>query len=227
MARRFRAVAPALAALAILALPAPALAHEGNPNYRSDIDPPPAGVSARMLNYDDTLELEVEPGREALVLGYENEPYVRYLADGTVEVNQRAPTRYLNEDRYADVDVPAVADAKAKPDWQRVAAQGRYAWHDHRVHYMVESLPPTVTDESAETKIFDWQVPLVIGGERERLTGTLYWDPVEGGGVSAALAAGLGAAVVASLALAVWRIRARRRADGDEPDASGSEREAW
>jgi hypothetical protein len=211
----------AVLALVALALPPSALAHEGNPNYRSEVTGVVPGVDARVLNFDDQLEIDVEPGREALVLGYEGEPYVRVRDDGTVEVNRRAPTTYLNEDRFADVEVPDSADADAPPDWEAVAPQGRYAWHDHRIHYMARDLPPQVSDESVETKVFDWAVPIEVDGERQRITGTLTWVPDEGG-PSVAVAVGLGAAVLASLAIAVWSIRRRNaRRDDSEPD------EAW
>ena len=216
-------IAAGLIALAIATAAEPALAHEGNPNYRSEIDPPPAGVSARMLNYDDSIEVDVGAGHELVVYGYEDEPYLRYLGDGTVEVNERAPTRYLNEDRYGDAAVPSGADPQAPPQWEEVAAHGRYAWHDHRVHYMSKSLPPAVTDESVETKVFEWRVPVELDGRRTALTGTLYWDPVDDGGLSPALAVGLGAAVLASLGLAVRRIRARHRGESDAAPPG----EAW
>ncbi|HEX2129033.1 MAG TPA: hypothetical protein VHF58_07430 [Solirubrobacterales bacterium] len=219
------ALATAALTLGAAAGASPALAHEGNPNYRSEINPPPPALSARMLNYDDSIEVEVEPGHELLVYGYEGEPYLRYLPDGTVEVNRRAPAGYLNEDRYGEAGVPETADAEARPRWQEVAEHGRYAWHDHRVHYMSRSLPPAVTNESVETKVFDWRVPLELDGRRAALTGTLYWDPVEDGGISPAVAGGLGAAVLASLAFAVWRIRARRSSSGEAAETGVPE--AW
>ena len=126
-------------------------------------------VDARVVAFDDRLEIEVEPGHEATVLGYEDEPYVRVLEDGTVEVNRRSPTSYLNEDRFAEVEVPDAADADAAPEWEAVAAQGRYGWHDHRIHYMARDLPPQVTDESVETEVFDWAVPIAVDGDRGRI----------------------------------------------------------
>jgi hypothetical protein len=215
-----RALAAALA-LVSLALPTIALAHEGNPNYRSEVTGSAPGVEARVLDFDDRLELEVAPGREAVVLGYEDEPYVRVRADGTVEVNRRSPTSFLNEDRFAEVDVPDSADPEAPPEWEAVAAQGRYSWHDHRIHYMARDLPPQVTDESVETKVFDWEVPVEVDGEPQRIAGTLTWVPDEGG-PSIAVAVGLGAAVLASLGLAAWRIRRRHAAD-----RAGRDADAW
>ena len=221
LSRSFRAVA--FVAVAALAPAGTALAHEGNPDYRSEISSTPPGVEAQMLNYDDSIELRVEAGHEVVVEGYEDEPYVRFLADGTVEVNRNSPATYLNEDRYANVDEPPGVDPEAEPSWETVGEQGRYAWHDHRAHYMSKSLPGQVTDESKETKIFDWDVPVEADGEESEIAGTLYWNGT-GGGPSAALIAGLGAAVLAALAFAVIRIR-RRRYDGDESDGGG--KEAW
>jgi hypothetical protein len=220
-----RRAAAALVSLA-LALPSVALAHEGNPNYRSEVRSSVPGVGARVADFDDRLELDVTPGREVIVLGYEGEPYVRFQADGAVEVNRRSPAGYLNEDRFAAVEVPSQADPEAPPEWEPVAPRDPYSWHDHRIHYMSRDLPPQVDDESVETKVFDWRVPVLIDGRRDAITGTLTWVPDEGG-PSIAVAVGLGAAVLASLAFAVWRIRRRLAAvpEGQRDDGGGGE--AW
>jgi hypothetical protein len=212
--------------LALMALAAPAAtAHQGNPNFRSTVTGQVAGMDAQVVNLDDSIEISAEPGHEVVALGYEDEPYVRFSADGTVEVNERSPAYYLNQDRFADVDVPDVADAKAPPRWVEVAQGGTYAWHDHRIHYMGEGTPPQVADESAETHVFDWKLPFVVDGEPAQLEGTLTWVPDEGG-ASVALLVGLGAAVVLSFGLFVWRMR-RRDGAGRGPDADEGGGEAW
>jgi hypothetical protein len=214
------------ASLALMALAAPAaIAHQGNPNFKSTATGSIPGLDAKVVNLDDSIEVRAEPGHEVIALGYEDEPYVRFSADGTVEVNERSPAYYLNQDRFADVDVPEVADAKAPPRWVEVAQGGVYAWHDHRIHYMGQGTPPQVTDESVETPVFDWKLPFVVDGDPAQLDGTLTWIPDEGG-ASVALLAGLGAAVAVAFALFVWRMR--RRAGG-ERDAGAGEGggEAW
>jgi hypothetical protein len=221
MARRALA---AVLAVAVFAAPSAALAHEGNPNYRSEVTRSVAGVQARVLNFDDELELEAEPGTELVVRGYDGEPYLRFLADGTVRVNRHSPATYLNEDRFGEAAVPPDADPGARPLWETAGEHGRYSWHDHRIHYMSRNVPAQVSDESVETKIFDWKVPVVVDGQHRRISGTLTWVPDEGG-PSAGLLAGLGAAVLASFALAVWRIRARGRSD--HAGEADPEREAW
>jgi hypothetical protein len=215
-----RVLAGALALIA--SAPAVALAHEGNPNFRSDISRTPPGLEAEIVNYDDSIEVVAEAGRQLEFLGYDDEPYLRFLADGTVEVNTRSPAAYLNEDRFADVEVPGQADPDATPRWEQVAEHGRYAWHDHRIHYMGEGTPPQVEDESAETHVFDWKLPVRVDGAPATIAGSLTWVP-SGGGISAVLLIGLGGAVLVSLALAILRIRRRERDDHDD----GPPSEAW
>lgn len=211
------------ASLALSALaPALALAHQGNPNFRSEVSDAPPGVEAEILNYDDSIQVVAEPGHELEFLGYENEPYLRFLADGTVQMNVRSPAAYLNEDRYANVELPDRADAEAPARWERVADHGRYAWHDHRIHYMAEGTPPQVEDEGERTHVFDWKLPVRVDGKRATINGSLTWVPA-GGGASPALLAGLGAGVLASLVLAIVRLRRR-----DERAGAGNGRsEAW
>jgi hypothetical protein len=209
-----------LALTALASLPASALAHEGDPNFRSAvraIEPAAPGVSAQVLNYDDSLQLDNRGDWVVIVEGYEGEPYVRISPDGTVEVNTRSPAHYLNDDRYAQTEVPAHADAEAPPRWELVDRSGQYAWHDHRIHYMSRGVPPQVRDESERTHVFDWKVPLRVDGKPVAVRGELVWVGVPEGTpllpfvLLAALAAGAGALAF---------VRARRRRGGER-------REAW
>ncbi len=93
----------ALLALVALLLAAPvALAHEGNPNYRSvvkGVTPATDGASFEILNFDDRVLLHNTTGKDIEVFGYENEPYAQVKADGTVLLNTNSKAYYLNEDR--------------------------------------------------------------------------------------------------------------------------------
>ena len=167
-----------------LALPGLAQAHKGSPNYRStvrSIQPAVPGLKAQVLNYDDRLELINQSSQDVEVRGYDGEPYARLLADGTVEVNTRSPSYYLNQDRYGQGEIPPTANAKAPPQWDVVDKTGRFEWHDHRIHFMSKSTPNQVKDKGKRTKVFDWRVPIEAGGRPVRLKGDLYWVPSPGG----------------------------------------------
>jgi hypothetical protein len=215
----------AAAALAVLCVAAPAaLAHEGNPNYRSEVSaiaPALPGLEARVLNYDDAIELVYDGERPLVVEGYRGEPYLRFNPDGLVEVNRRSPAAYLNEDRFAKVELPGRADHRARPSWATVAENGRYDWHDHRIHWMGEgTLPPQVEDEGERTRVFGWEIPMASGGRPVEVRGTLTWLGKQEDGFPVAAGLTLGGALVGG-ALLVVLVR-RRRSRGGAPA-----KEAW
>jgi hypothetical protein len=214
-----------LATAAALAGAAPALAHEGNPSFLSQIGriaPQTDGVTVEVLNRDDRMLLHNTSGKDVVILGYDDEPYARVLADGTVEVNTDSEAYYVNDDRFARVDVPAGVDGKGEPHWKELSRTGRFEWHDHRFHWMGQGTPPQVTDESVRTKVFDWSVPIEVGEERGAITGTLFWTPLPGGGAPLGAIVG-GAAIVVVLCIVVAVVRYRRRSAGEpRPEA-----EAW
>lgn len=221
-----RLFAAGLVAAATMLAATPAFAHEGNPNFRSELDgvsPPVPGLEVEVLNYDDSLELVNRTGEAVIVEGYQQEPYVRIEADGQVSVNANSPTYYLNEDRYGNVEPPARADADAAPDWQPVDDTGRYVWHDHRIHYMSTGTPSQVTATSARTKIFDYRVPIEVGDRHVAITGTLFWVGEPGGFPTLPF---LILGLVALLSVGPVVIR-RRRSAGAGRSADESATEAW
>ena len=217
-----RTVIAAAAAALLLAGAPVAGAHQGNPNMRSEvtaITPKTDGVTVTVLSNDDRLELHNTSGKGIVIAGYEDEPYARVLGDGTVEVNTNSEAFYLNDDRYGDVKVPE--NLGSEPKWKRLSKTGRFEWHDHRMHWMSQSRPPQVSDENAETHIFDWRVPITIAGAQGQIGGTLDWVPLPGGGLPTGLIWG-SAAVLILLCIAVFVTRRRRDAGpGGEPA------EAW
>jgi hypothetical protein len=203
----------AVAALVALAAAPTASAHQGNPNFRSIIDgvtPSVTGVTLQVLNFDDRLELQNTSGQTVVVQGYNGEPYARVLGNGTVEVNRRSPAFYLNQDRMANAKVPASATPDASPQWQVVDRTGRLQWHDHRIHWMGQALPPQVKDKSKRTRVFAWSVPLQVGSSKGAVAGTLFYQPKPGGGVPIAAIGGLIAFALLG-AGAVAGVRRRRR----------------
>ena len=221
-----RACGAALGALLALATTA-TVAHAhggGGTDYTSEIHsvaPSGAGLSVEVLDRDDRLALRNDSGEMVVVEGYNREPYARIDADGTVAVNVRSPALYLNEDRFARVDLPRRADEDAPPRWKVVDRSGRFEWHDHRIHWMGAGQPQAVRDPQQRTKVFDWEVPLRVGGRPGGVAGTLTWlgRPDDSFPVAAAIA--FGVVVLGGLVLVVVVRRRRRRGPGDR------EAEAW
>ncbi|MCW2998734.1 MAG: hypothetical protein JWN65_2283 [Solirubrobacterales bacterium] len=225
-----------LVVVALMATPGAATAHTGNPDFRSVIravTPPTPGLTLDVLSLDDRLEIVNRSSQTVVVDGYNEEPYLRIRPDGTVQVNRLSPATYLNQDRFGRKPTPAFANAKAAPQWQTIDRTGRYEWHDHRIHYMAQGVPPQVKDPSARTMVFGWRVPIAVGARKGAIAGTLFWQPKDASGPPVAAIAGFGALLALSAA-AVVLTRRRRRAedpDGDDDDtpvgAGTTAREAW
>jgi hypothetical protein len=215
-----RIVTCVAAAAALLAGAPVALAHEGSPNFLSQINEvtPAAGVEVEVLNRDDRLLLRNTGKRTVLIEGYDGEPYARIERDGTVSVNTDSKAYYINAERDGEVAVPDGVDGKGEPRWKRVSKTGRFEWHDHRMHWMSESDPEAVSDESVRTKLYDWKVPIEVDGRRGVIAGTLFWTPLPSSGPPLALLVAF-AALLIPLGVAVVVVRRRR--------AAGAAAEAW
>lgn len=256
----FRRAALPAALLLVLAA-APAGAHEGNPNYRSvvrEIVPPTDGLTAQVLDHDDSLLVVNRGDLDVVILGYDGRPYARLLGDGTVQVNSRSALAREEDDEeegeagasleavpagafagpglYASVGLLAhggeehapgehhddhapAEDAGGTsqtdgPQWVTLDRAGRLQWHDARINYREGGLPPQVTDRTEETKVDDWRVPIVVGGERGAILGTLTWVGEPGAGSSFPTAAVASLVVLALLAVGAVVLVRRRRADG-------------
>lgn len=178
-----RLLVAALAPVALLAADAtPALAHgraSDTSNYTSRITCGDnlLGVWWKIYNGDEFLSVENTSGTELTVPGYTpGEQFLRIGPEG-VFVNRNSQAVYLNQDRYMRVQAPPGVGPDAKPDWVKVSSAPRYAWHDHRIHYMSPGLPPQVRDKGQLIRIFSWQVPFTYGGRQHELSGELLWVP--------------------------------------------------
>jgi hypothetical protein len=209
---------------ALLLPAASASAHQGNPNFRSDVrgmSPATDGVTIDVLNRDDRLLLTNRSGKTIEIQGYEGEPYARVLPDGTVQVNRNSPATYLNEERDGDVPVPPTARKGAPVVWQTQNKTGKFEWHDHRFHWMGSGTPPAVKDTSKTTKVNDWSIPIMVDGTAGAITGTLWWTPQQDSGPPVAAIIGLVALALAGVGF-VFFVRSRRRRGATTP-----QREAW
>jgi len=213
------------AAVVALLLGAPvALAHQGNPNYRSvvtSVTPAVKGVDVSVLNFDDRLLMHNTSGKDVTIYDYQDppKPYAQLLADGTVRVNTNSEAYYLNEDRLGETSVPP--GLSAEPKWKQLYRSSRFEWHDHRAHWMGKTDPPNLKNKDVRTFIDDWQVPVEIDGTKGTIAGTLTWVPLDEGGLPLGAIFAF-AALIVLLCVAVIIVR-RRRGAPEEKKAV----EAW
>ena len=208
MRRAVGAIAAGL--LGVVLAASPASAHSGSgsvgaSNYLTEISqvvPATDDVTVRVLDLGDRLELTSRSDHDVIVLGYEDEPYLKISDDGVFE-NTRSSATYINTDRQASADIPDDVDPDAKPKWRKVSDGRTVRWHDHRAHWMGSDDPPAVAaDPDREHVVFDrWQVPFTIDGEEALVTGTLTWSPGPSMGLWLAAAAALTALMLGAFLL--------------------------
>ncbi|HEY4375537.1 MAG TPA: hypothetical protein VGM93_00190, partial [Acidimicrobiales bacterium] len=176
-----------LAFAVVLASSPPASADPAKPsNYRSRVltshPALPAGIHVRVVGGDGFLELtskghDVEVLDEAQGDGDPSRPYLRIEPDGTVQLNRNSLAYYYNGTRYGS-PIPARVERRGLPtDWKTVAHDGRYIWHDHRIHWMSPEHPPSVHGATGKVDMGgphgDWVVPLIIDGHHTSVIGDL------------------------------------------------------
>jgi hypothetical protein len=217
-----------VAAVVALLIGAPvALAHQGNPHYRSvvtSVTPASKGVDVSVLNFDDRLLLHNTSGKDVTILDYQQKPYAQLLADGTVQVNTNSEAYYLNEDRLGETSVPK--NLGTEPKWKQLSRSARFEWHDHRAHWMGKADPPGLKDKSVKTKIDDWTVPIKVADQQGTIAGTLTWVPLDEGGLPLGAIFAFAALLIA-LSIAVFVIRRRRSGGDDERTREKEVVEAW
>lgn len=177
MRRRLRRAVLAGVALA-LGVAAPAFADPAGPtDYLSEVvavDPPTPAVSAVVIGGDSFVELTVVPGTDVVVVGYRGEEYLWFRADGVVLENQNSPSKYTNEERYGGSEVPGSASADAEVVWAEIGDGGRWAWHDHRAHWMQQIRPVGL---AAGDQILEAVIPLRVDGAEVDVTVISTWQP--------------------------------------------------
>jgi hypothetical protein len=209
---RRAALAAALTALVLC----PAAAAHGGGGARgftstvTAIEPSTPGIEVRILDGDDRVSVRNETGETIVVPGYDGEPYLRFTTDAVYR-NDRSPATYLNEERYGNVELPAEADAKAEPEWTKVAGTAYYEWHDHRIHWMSPVLPPQVRAAGGKPHhVFDWELPLRVGGAPVALLGRLDYQPPPDSRFDPLMIVPLAALALAGAVL-WWRRRSPKR----------------
>jgi hypothetical protein len=154
----------AVAVVAMLATPAVANAHLRSDvvavDYRATVTTQQGPFEARVYETDRALRLVVTRGHSVIVLGYLGEPLVRIDGRGAA-VNAGSPsapsTGLLKKSQRMSGTTIA---------WHRLSGNGAVTWHDSRLR----GLPPGMSRAG-------WTVPLLIDGQRSRLSGELLRFP--------------------------------------------------
>lgn len=174
-------VRPVLIALLLaLALPPVSPAHGGGSEqgYVSTVERivDANGVEAEASG-DGHFSFTAPAGKTVVVHGYSKEPYVRFH-DGSIEVNELAPTTYANDDRPP----PGHAEPAAKPVWRKVDSGLAYTWEDHRTRWTASEAPAAVRAEpKAPHHISDWKVTGTVDAKPFTVVGSLDWAPSKSG----------------------------------------------
>jgi hypothetical protein len=179
-------------------------------NYRTDvtgISPPVPGLQVRVREAGDKLELTNTSGREVLVLGYSQEPYLRVGPDGVFE-NRRSPTSWANRAVSPVGQAPDSYDPAAPPEWDRISPRTVAVWPDQRSRWVNRSDPPEVRRARGQRHLVvpSWRIPLRQGEQTLLITGTVTWVPGPSPLPWVLVAAVLAAAVLVAVRTPRWRV---------------------
>lgn len=150
-------------------------------NYETTVtglEPATDSVEVTVRDVGDSIELRADADVEVIVLGYDDEPYLRFTADGVFE-NRNSPAVFLNRNRTTTESAPPEYDADAEPDWQRISSGHTATWHDHRAHWMGTNDPKAVRDDPGTRRVVieGWKIPLLVDGEAVVVSGDVTWVP--------------------------------------------------
>jgi hypothetical protein len=177
-------LALALACTSVVAAAQPAGAHGLGgiepTNYESSlvrVAPDVPGITLRLVDLGRTVELDNETPEDVVVLGYDDEPYLRVGPRGVFE-NRRSPATYINRSATAAGVPPKSADPSAPPRWKQLSTGQTAQWHDHRAHFMGTDDPPIVERNRDHRFVFDhWTITMLHGAETITARGELAWVP--------------------------------------------------
>ena len=145
-------------AVAALVARRPASAHKAIPNFLTRVDAiTPRGHHRRRPQPRRPPRAAQPSGEDVVIEGYDDEPYARIDADGTVAVNTQLARLLPQRGPLRRREVPDGVDGRpARRAGRCSTRRGRFEWHDHRMHWMAQGAPPQVEDRDARTKVFEW-----------------------------------------------------------------------
>jgi hypothetical protein len=185
VARRVLLLAVLIGAV-VVATAAPASAHGvagiQPTNYLTTIDslhPDIAGITLKVVDLGTRLQLTNTTAHDVVVLGYDDEPYLRVGPRGVYR-NVRSPATYIDRTlNLANAPAPPKsADPTAPPKWEQIGSGDTVRWHDHNAHYMGTSDPPVVQRDRDHRHVIDeYTVKMRWNGQDVVARGRIVWVP--------------------------------------------------
>jgi hypothetical protein len=168
-----------LACAVLVALPHPAQGRDLFSGYVTTvraIRPAFPGVTAHAAANGADITVRNASHTPLIIEGYQREPYLK-VTDHGVWQNKYSPAVYLNKEQFID-SIPQDVDAKRAPVWVKVSSSSGATWHDHRIHWMNITQPPSVAAAPDRPHLIKrWTIPIVDGAQRGVIAGTLSWQP--------------------------------------------------
>jgi hypothetical protein len=157
--------------MALAFMPQSALAHGATDpsasSYLAHVKHVPVGMSAKVVDGDLRLWLEVPSGTTVFVLDYQGVPYLRFRHD-RVWANENSQMYYF--DQTPPQNPPSGLKRNAPERWLQVGSGLSYQWHDGRLHaFALEAIAPGASYAGS------WQIPLLVNGRRTAVSGTLWY----------------------------------------------------
>jgi|CXWL01.1.fsa_nt_gi hypothetical protein len=141
-----------------------------------DLDPTNETIQVRVVPQTSQIELRLLGATEVVVLGYEDEPYLRVTPEG-VEQNLRSPATFLNRSTRPTNLAPSSTSPDAAPEWERISDRPVARWHDHRAHWMGDGDPPHTDDIGPGDLVSAFTIDIVVEGTPTAIRGDLRWIP--------------------------------------------------
>ncbi|MBV8559541.1 MAG: hypothetical protein JO050_02120, partial [Acidimicrobiia bacterium] len=211
--RTLVAAAGAGLVLVILAAP-PAEAHTvtgvSPTDYRSEVlgvTPPLPGVSVRLLDLGNRVEVVNTSASDVVVLGYQGEPYLRVGPSGVYE-NRLSPSVALNSVTATNTSPstpPLAAGAQPAPSWRRIGGGRSVRWRDRRTRWAAPA-PAQVSaaPDVSHVVVPQWLIGLRQGAQDASVAGRITYVPGPSPWPWVGLATLLLAATVAGALLRRW-----------------------
>jgi hypothetical protein len=155
------------------ALPAAAQAHGPvapiASSYLARVRAVPPGVSAKVIDGDQRMWIELRAAMTLVVMDSRGAPYLRFDRSG-IAVNHNSAMYYLNQSPAQTP--PAGLRASTPPSWSSVSSAHAMSWHDGRLHALAN-----VAIAPGASYVGQWRIPLQVNGRPSALAGGVYHAP--------------------------------------------------